>query len=54
MDHDEGRVKCQPRNVYAVSDQQDLNDNVALRWHEEELQEVLEQATEGIAALAAV
>jgi len=36
-----------------VSDQQDPNEAVALCKHVEELQEVLEQVTKGIAALAA-
>jgi len=30
-DQDEGRTECRPRNVYAVMDKQELNDNVALQ-----------------------
>jgi len=52
-DHDDGQAKCQPRNVYTVMDQLDSSDNVTLRRHVEKVQEALEQATQGIAALTA-
>jgi len=48
-DQDEGHTKHQSRNVYAVSDQQDPNEAVALQRRVEELQEAIEQATKGIA-----
>jgi len=52
-DQDDGHAKRRSRNVYAVSDQQNPSEAVALRRRVKELQEAHEQATKGIAALAA-
>jgi len=51
-DQDEGRTKRRPHKAYAVADKQDSSDNAALCRCMDELQEVLEQATKGIMALA--
>jgi len=52
-DQDDGCAKCQSHVVCAVLDHSDSIETVALRKRVDELQEALEPATKGIAALAA-
>ena len=52
-EQDDGRAMRRNRNVFAVTDQADSSETATLRKPVEQLQEALEQATKGIAALTA-
>jgi len=51
VDPDDGRAKCRPQNIYAVSDKSDENEVVALHERVDELQRALERVTKSTAAL---
>ena len=52
VDHDNGRAKRWPHTVCTVLDQSDASKTAVLHKRVDKLQEALEQATKGIAALA--